>query len=149
MKEILDLANFKRLEYETYQPIFWRVALDAIDQQRDYFSTQIADDRVITLVATSESKLVGFVIGHLVAAPPVYNPGGLTCSIDDFVVNGNDLWETVGADLLDQVKKKAYLEGAVQVVVVCGHLDEPKKKALEKSSLSIASEWWVSSSQTD
>lgn len=143
LRDILNLANAKRLEYETYQPVFWRVAADAIAQQADYIASQIADEEVITLVATSESKLVGFIIGRLVPAPPVYNPGGLTCSIDDFVVYKNDLWETVGADLLDQVRKVAVSKGAVQVVVVCGHLDEPKRKALEKSSLTIASEWWV------
>ncbi|MBI3429321.1 MAG: hypothetical protein HY050_04560 [Actinobacteria bacterium] len=143
LEEILNLANGKRLEYETYQPVFWRVAPDAKAQQRTYIADQIADEKVITLVATSESKLVGFVIGRLVPAPPVYNPGGLTCSIDDFVVRRNDLWETIGADLLDQVRKVAISKGAVQVVVVCGHFDEPKRKALEKSSLTIASEWWV------
>lgn len=143
MEEILNLANVKRLEYETYQPVFWRVVVDAIAQQADYIASQIADEKVITLVATSESKVVGFVIGRLVSAPPVYNPGGLTCLIDDFVVDEGELWETVGADLLDQVRRAALPRGAAQVVVVCGHLDEPKRKALEKSSLTIASEWWI------
>ncbi|HUX65777.1 MAG TPA: hypothetical protein VMV42_01390 [archaeon] len=76
LNEILDLANSKRLEYETYQPIFWRVAPNAITQQRDYLANQIADEEVITLVATSGNELIGFVIGRLVSAPPVYNPGG-------------------------------------------------------------------------
>ena len=143
LEEILNLANAKRLEYQTYQPVFWRVAEDAIAQQADYIASQIVDEKVIALVATSESKIVGFVIGRLVSAPPVYNPGGLTCSIDDFVVNENDLWETVGAELLHAVINAAHSKGAAQVVVVCGHLDEPKRKALEKSSLTIASEWWV------
>ena len=143
LEEILNLANAKRLEYEIYQPVFWRVAPDAIAQQTDYIASQIADEKVITLVATSESKVVGFVIGRLVPAPPVYNLGGLTCLVDDFVVNENDSWETVGVDLLHQVRKAALSRGAAQVVVVCGHLDEPKKKMLEKSSLTIASEWWV------
>ena len=143
LEEILNLANAKRLEYEIYQPVFWRVAPDAIAQHSDYLASQIADEKVITLVATSESKVVGFVIGRLVPVPPVYNPGGLTCSIDDFVVNESHLWETVGADLLHQVRKAALSRGAAQVVVVCGHLDEPKRKALENSSLTIASEWWV------
>lgn len=149
LNEILNLANSKRAEYEIYQPIFWRVAPDAITQQRDYLANQIADEEVITFVATSEGKLVGFIIGRLVPAPPVYNPGGLTCSIDDFVVNKNDLWETAGADLLDQVRKVAVSKGAIQVVVVCGHLDESKRKVLEKSSLTIASEWWVAPIQSD
>lgn len=143
LEEILNLANAKRLEYETYQPVFWRVAADSKAQQRTYIADLIADGTVITLVATSESKLVGFVIGRLVPAPPVYNPGGLTCSVDDFAVEENSLWETVGVDLLKRVREAAISKGAVQVVVVCGHLDEPKKRALEKSSLTIASEWWV------
>ncbi|MFZ2227345.1 MAG: hypothetical protein WA090_05430 [Candidatus Nanopelagicaceae bacterium] len=143
LNEILNLASTKRLEYETYQPVFWRGAPDAIAQQRDYLSNQIMDFEVITLVATTENKLVGFVSGRLVPAPPVYNPGGLTCSIDDFVVSKSDLWETVGIDLLNQVGKVAISKGAVQMVVVCGHVDEPKRKALGRSSLSIASEWWV------
>ena len=149
LNEILELANSKRLEYETYQPVFWRVAPDAIAQQRDYLASQIANEEVITLVATLQSKLVGFAIGRLVSAPPVYNPGGLTCSIDDFVVNRNDLWETVGVDLLDQVRKVAASKGAVQVVVVCGHHDESKKKMLEKCFLTIASEWWVAPIKSD
>lgn len=143
LEEILNLANARRLEYETHQPVFWRVAPDAIAQQRDYIANQIADEKVISLIATLGDELIGFIIGRLVPSPPVYNPGGLTCSIDDFVVKKNDLWETVGADLLDQVRKVAVSKGAVQVVAVCGHLDEPKRKALEKSSLTIASEWWV------
>lgn len=143
LEEILNLANAKRREYETYQPVFWRVAADSKAKQRTYIADLIADGTVITLVATSESKLVGFVIGRLVPAPPVYNPGGLTCSVDDFAVNENSLWETVGVDLFKRVREAAISKGAVQVVVVCGHLDEPKKRALEKSSLTIASEWWV------
>lgn len=143
LEEILNLANAKRLEYEVHQPVFWRVAPDAIAQQRDFIASQIADERVITLVATSESKVVGFVIGRLVPVPPVYNPGGLTCLVDDFVVNESDSWETVSTDLLHQVRNAALSRGAAQVVVVCGHLDEPKRKALEESSLTIASEWWV------
>lgn len=143
LEEILNLANAKRLEYEIYQPVFWRVAPDSIAQQRDFIASQIADEKVITLVATAESKVIGFVIGHLVPAPPVYNPGGSTCLIDDFVVNESDSWETVGADLLHQVGNAALSRGAALVVVVCGHLDEPKRKALEESSLIIASEWWV------
>ena len=142
LEEILNLANAKRLEYETHQPVFWRVAPDAIARQREYIASQIADERVITLVANSGDELIGFVIGCLVPSPPVYNPGGLTCSVDDFVVNRSDLWETVGADLLDQVREVALSKGAVQVVV-CGHLDDPKRQVLEKSSLTIASEWWV------
>ena len=149
LDEILNLASAKRLEYESYQPVFWRVASDAVAQQRDYIADQIADENVFTFVAASDSTLLGFIIGRLVPSPPVYNPGGLTCSIDDFVVNKSDMWETLGVDLLDQVRKEATLKGAVQLVVVCGHLDDPKRKALIKSALTIASEWWIAPIRSD
>ena len=36
--------------------------------------------------AVENSDIVGFIIGRLVPAPEVYNPGGLTLMIDDFCV---------------------------------------------------------------
>lgn len=79
----------------------------------------------------------------IVAAPPVYDPGGPTCLIDDFAVAVPEQWPTVGVDLLGALRRTARERGAAQVVVVCGHLDGPKRTALEHSGLSIASEWWV------
>jgi GNAT superfamily N-acetyltransferase len=85
----------------------------------------------------------GFVLAMLVPAPPVYDPGGLTCSIDDFCVADPTLWNTVGMALLDEAQRLARERGAVQVVVVCGAHDEPKRRLLESRGLSIASHWYV------
>jgi hypothetical protein len=41
------------------------------------------------------------------------------------------------------VRQVARRQGAVQIVVVCGHLDDAKRSALASSGLQIASEWWV------
>ena len=140
---ILALAAERRREYELFQPVFWRPAPDAAKRQRAYFLKLLLDPEVITLVAISDETLTGFVIGHLVPAPPVYAPGGPTCTVDDFAVDHPELWATVGVDLVHAVENEARQRGASQLVVVCGHLDEAKRAALDSCRLAIASEWWV------
>jgi len=49
----------------------------------------------------------------------------------------------VGRRLLDEAVARAKERGASQVVVVCGHLDQPKREMLAACGLSIASEWWT------
>jgi hypothetical protein len=79
----------------------------------------------------------------LTPAPPVYDPGGLTCQIDDFVVVTAARWPTTGVRLLRAGLAEAARRGAIQAVVVTGHLDQPKRQALQACGLEIASEWWV------
>ena len=143
LEPILALADERRREYEVFQPVFWRPAPDAAARQRSYFTNLIVDPAVITLVAISDETLVGFVIGHLVPAPAVYAPGGLTCSVDDFTVVHPASWATIGVELLHAVEDEACQRGASQLVVVCAHLDEAKRAALDSCRLAIASEWWV------
>jgi len=44
--------------------------------------------------AMAAGQLTGFLIATLNLAPPVYDPGGLTCDIDDFVVTPAPKWPT-------------------------------------------------------
>lgn len=141
---MLKLADGRRRQYATYQPVFWRPALEATARQRLHFAALIDDDTAITVVAATARSLVGFATGAVVPAPPVYEPGGPTCVVDDFAVGDPELWPTVGVALLRTVRRTARERGAVQLVVVCGHLDQAKRSALEASGLTIASEWWVS-----
>ena len=143
LEPIVALADDRRRQYATFQPVFWRPAPDAAARQRPYLNSLIADATVITLVAISDETLVGFVIGRLVPAPAVYEPGGPTCTIDDFTVSQSASWATVGVDLLRAIQEEARHRGAAQLVVVCGHLDQAKRAALETCRLTIASEWWV------
>lgn len=87
--------------------------------------------------------MAGFAIGRLVPAPSVYDPGGVTCFVDDFAVADPTDWLTVGVDLLHAVCRTAQEQGAAQIVVVAGQLDEAKRAALAVGGLSVASEWWV------
>lgn len=137
------LARIRREQYARYQPLFWRPAVDALDKHRAYLASLTGDDKVITLVSEEASQLTGFLIATLTGAPPVYDPGGPTCQIDDFVVVPEDRWQTTGARLLRAGLAEAGLRGAVQAVVVTAHLDQPKRQALRACGLEPASEWWV------
>jgi len=88
-------------------------------------------------------EVIGFIIGKLMPAPEVYNPGGLTLMIDDFCVQSENLWQSVGAGLIEAIKIPSKAKGAMQILVVCGTHDHPKRKFLSEQNLSIASEWFV------
>lgn len=140
---ILDLAEQRRNEYARYQPRFWNPAADARLTQSRYFTQLLETPEVMTGVYEQDSRIVGFIIARLVPAPPVYNPGGLTCLIDDFCCASADAWSTVGVPLLEHVYAEARQRGAAQAVIVCGHLDQPKRQILFSSGATIASEWFV------
>lgn len=140
---MVELAERRRVEYERAQPLFWRKAADSAEKQTPYLTKQIAKDEVIALVHEREGVLDGFAIGALIPAPPVYDPGGLTCIVDDFTVSDPGLWATVGRAILQAVAEEGKRRGAVQVVAVCGRHDEPKRAMLAATGYSIASEWWV------
>lgn len=141
---MVALSEQKRTEYAAYQPVFWRKAANSAAAQTPYFQRLLTQENVLALVALQGGAVAGFVIAALVPAPAVYNPGGLTCMIDDFCVAQPQQWLSAGRALLAAVTAQAAARGASQAVVVCGHLDEPKRALLREAGLAIASEWYVS-----
>jgi GNAT superfamily N-acetyltransferase len=114
--------------------------LDAA-KQAPYFVDLVRSPQHIALVLAEQGRIDGFVIAAIVPAPPVYDPGGLTCVVDDFTVAQPAQWPTLGRALLDEVMHRAKERGAAQIVVVCGQLDVPKREMLEDAGLPVASEW--------
>jgi GNAT superfamily N-acetyltransferase len=143
LPRMVVLSEQKRRQYQSYQPIFWRKAADSREKQLPHFERQLSSDRVFALVHEQDGAIDGFLIATLVEAPPVYDPGGLTCVIDDFVVAEAQDWQSVGGALLAEANRQAKSRGAVQTVVVCGHQDQPKRRMLAAGGFSIASEWYV------
>ncbi|MGI8698037.1 MAG: hypothetical protein ACR2J0_02665 [Mycobacteriales bacterium] len=141
--DLTELADQRRVEYERFQPRFWRPADDARTRQGKFFVSVLTDPDVMVVVGRDASALRGFAIARLVPSPPVYDPGGLTCWVDDFAVSEAVDWPYLGAKLLEFVRDWSAQRGGVQVVVVTAHLDTPKREALRAAGLSIASEWWV------
>ncbi|HJD62029.1 MAG TPA: hypothetical protein LFW14_00185 [Rickettsia endosymbiont of Degeeriella rufa] len=96
------------------------------------------------LIAEGENKIIGFIIGKIIEAPEVYDPKGLTLRVDDFCVKTDNDWFLAGNKLVEEIKARAKVKNASQIVVCGGH-DEPKRLFLKSIVLNIASEWYVSS----
>lgn len=140
---MVAIAETKRIEYEGYSPVFWRKAPDSSPKQEVYFQRLLTGADIIALVAEAESTLLGFVIGAITIAPPVYNPGGPVCIVDDFAIANPTEWNSVGAALLAAVEREAKARGAVLSVVVCAQRDQAKREVLQRAGLTVASEWHV------
>ncbi|HBQ95243.1 MAG: hypothetical protein M1294_13100 [Firmicutes bacterium] len=141
---IAELIQEKRLQYETYQPIFWRVAPGAVEKHRGFIECVISQERTIALVWEQRATIEGFIIANIISAPPVYEPGGPTCMVDDYWVRGGRAWDTIGRELLERASIEAKSQfGAAQILVVCGHKDNAKRTMLQNQNLQIASEWYV------
>ena len=144
VEAIVVLAAQRREQYRAYQPTFWRPAEDAAAKHRDFFLTLLGDDQVTVVVAVDDRDDVrGFVVARTVAAPPVYDPGGLTCLVDDFTVADDADWPAAGPLLIDAVTRWSAGRGATQLVVVTAHLDAVKRQTLQDAGLALASEWWT------
>jgi len=141
---MVDLSEQqRRIDEARYQLKFYRKAADSREKQLPYFESLLACKEVIALVSKRASVIDGFIIGMMIDAPPVYDPGGFTCLVDDFVVQRPDDWSTIGVSLLREVNSHAKDRGAVQTVVICRRLDEAKRAALASLHLALVSEWYV------
>lgn len=145
LEPVLLIADRRRREYAEYQPRLWNPDPDAVAKQRTYFAELLDDPETLFAVATTPEGVQGFVIARLVPAPPVYNPGGPTCLVDDFTVDNPASWSDAGPLLLAAVRSWAGRRGAVQLVVVTAGADDAKRAVLDRADLSLASEWWVGS----
>jgi hypothetical protein len=144
IERMVDLADNTRREYEPHAPVFQRPAANAREVHRPWLAQLVENPEAGTFVhEESNGDVDGFAIITTVPAPPVYDPGGLSSLIDDFVVSSPDKWVTAGASLLDAATAWALARGAVQVVVVSGPHDVPKRALLQDAGLYVASEWFT------
>ena len=141
---IVQMSNQKRRSYEKAQPQFWKYAgPDAEISQAKWFEELLTQGDYIMLTAVRHEKIVGFIIGKLMPAPEVYNPGGLTLMIDDFCVEDETGWKSAGCKLIQEIKIISKMKDAAQILIVCGAHDEPKRRFLKSIGLTVASEWYV------
>jgi hypothetical protein len=140
---IVELIEQRRVQYQEYQPKFWRKAKDSSDAERAYLESIIDSPPAIVLVHEQDGAIDGVIIGMLEHLPPVYDPGGPVCIVDDFVVSSPDLWTAAGVSLLNALSREARERGAVHLTIGCGHLDRLKRTMLAVHGYAIASEWYV------
>src|SRR5262249_54327195 len=134
---MVAIAEAKRIEYQGYAPVFWRKAPDASSRHEHYLQPLLHSPDVIALAAETEEGLVGCGIGALTRAPPVYNPGGPVCLIDDFVVAHLAHWPAIGTALFEVMQREARARGAVLIVVICAQRDHAKRTLLRGVGLSV------------
>ena len=144
--DVADLVRISakfRSELAGFQPQFWRVAEGADEKQHGFFEFVISQDKMVVLVAESETGIQGFLMAAFVPAPPVYDPGGLTCLVDDFGVKNTEDWIEIGEQLLNYLSPLAKEKGCNQMVIICPQLHLGKRSLLSSLEFSVASEWWV------
>jgi hypothetical protein len=138
---MVALSDRDRTMREKIDPEFFRKRLGGAEIQAHFFQNQLSSDRVIALVDLDGDRLAGFAIATIIAAPPVYDPGGLTALIDDFTVDNPSEWESVGLALLDRIKSEAKNRDAVGLVTICARGDDEKHRWLERIGTRVVSEW--------
>jgi GNAT superfamily N-acetyltransferase len=143
VRSIAALVENKRTEYRQYHTRFWREATDAPGRFLPALENLLQDDRVIVLVMVQEGKVNGVIIGALQQAPAIYDPGGLTCVVDDFFVAAPALWNSVGMALLYALTREARSRGAVQVAITCARKDMRKRSMLVAHKYDVTAEWFV------
>lgn len=137
---LVALASEVRDRLAALEPVFWRRHPEADVNQRAWFSMLLTDDAHHVVVSTGRGGEVdGFAIARAMDAPPVFDPGGRTCLVDDWV------WPTadVAEALLGEVRRWAVTRGCSQLVVVSPAGDDQRRSLLSRGGLHPTSEWWT------
>ncbi len=146
IQSMVELSAAFRERLEDYEPTFWRRHPDADQVQFQWFGLLLDDElhRVVVSVG-DDGRIEGFIIARAMEAPPVYQPGGRTCMIDDFV------WSTsaVAEALVSEIQRWAADAGCCQMVIVTPAADSERRTLLEQFGLHRTSEWWMSQISTE
>lgn len=140
---MVRLAENRRLQYQEYQPTFWKKADNSAQVTQGFFGKLIDEHGWHCFSAVDGHEILGFLIARETTAPPVYAPGGATITVDDFCVRYPEDWPGVGKALVDTLMATARENGWCQLVIVCGDRDLPKKQMLQDAGLTIASNWFT------
>lgn len=140
---VIELVERMRARYEVYQPVFWRRAARRVAKSRLYFSFQILNPRTTVLVCERHGLILGCLLALWTPAPPVFDPGGPTITVDDFCMANEADWPAVGGALIDHLRAIGRQRGWYQLVVINAAADLPKTRFLRSIDLSVASTWWV------
>ena len=143
LPRILALLQQRREAYQHYSSTFWNIAERASEKQEPFIRKLVDSADTLTIVHESAQHVDGVLLATTMNAPPVYNPGGKVCMIDDYVVESPELWREVGTRLLEHCREWASVKGCVLQIIVCAQKDVPKSAMLKGMGAEVASEWYV------
>jgi hypothetical protein len=143
IQTMAQLIGEKRKLLETFEPVMWRPSEQAAQMTPAFFAHQLGQPHVVARVAESGALFIGFVIGVIQDAPPVFAPGGKTVLIDDFAVREGPEADEAASALLDAVMSEGRARGAVQIIAVAAARDACAVRWLEAKKLHVASQWWT------
>lgn len=140
---MVTLIEAYRRRLQTWRPVFWNKAGTSDELSMLWFGHLMNQDNVLTLISEQGGKADGFLIASLIDAPPVYDISGKACMIDDYALETDALWASVGRDLLSEAKAWARQKGAVQVIVVSPTDHADKNGFMENEGLTETTKWWT------
>ena len=139
---IVALIETRRQQLADWEPRFWRKAEASADMSKAFLPTLIDDPGSTLLVAYQGSDLVGCLQFKPTFVPPVYDPGGTTWMIDDFVV-ANDQWDAVGTALLSALRSKTTELSQGQLIFPVPYKDDAAMDFFQRQGLSPTTMWWT------
>lgn len=137
---MVALSGQARQRLEEHEPVFWRRHADADTNQRGWLGFLLEDPSHHLVVSGPEAGPIdGFGVARAMDAPPVYDPGGRTCLVDDLVWGDR----ATADDLLGAIREWATRQGCSQLVVITPAADEERQSVLDRQGLHPTSEWWT------
>lgn len=140
---LVRLVAEKRRQLEAFEPVTWRVGKGANDMTAVFFRHQVGEQNAILLVAEENRHILAFINAVFQDPPPIYDPGGKTVMIDDFVAVAGDQGDRAALALLDAAASEGRSRGAVQVIVVSAAMDERAAGWFRSKKMHVFSSWWT------
>jgi GNAT superfamily N-acetyltransferase len=137
------LVAEKRLLLEQLEPVMWRARENSSDHAGAFLRHVIAQPQALAFVAEDGDRFLGFIIGILQDAPPLYDPGGKSVTVDDFAVVDGTEGDAAASALLDAVMGEGRARGAVQIIVVAAANDARETGWCKNKKLHVASQMWT------
>lgn len=133
---ILEIADRKREQYETFSPVFWRKASAPRETFTPFITSQVESETNITLIFGTNGDVSGYLIAQCRNLADGY--------MDDYAIaNPATDWPTVGVSLLTEAVRQAKARGVTAFTIVTGHADAPKRAAVESLGFRLSKNWLV------
>ena len=107
------------------------------------YREHLGDAELLGLAIERDGELVGYALGRPgVPPPPVYDPAGSTCVVDELALAPDADWATTGARLLDALEAEAARRGDTQLLVSCARLEREKRALLDARGYHLPVDWF-------